>query len=167
MVKDFKLEILIYFDSPLYEHWTIYTKHSTSFLIPFSIWATFTMLEVLGRRLQMFFELRKQRNNVWRFNLFWVHKCSFTGLRPFFPLTKWWEFGPKNNTRLVGWAARCLLILFYFCQLRSAVIIIIICNSALYWIIKAIIVLWSFIQIFGKHALFRNSDNFTKSLISA
>jgi len=45
MIKDFKLEILIYFDSPLYEHWTLYTKHSTSFLIPFSIWAIFTMLE--------------------------------------------------------------------------------------------------------------------------
>jgi hypothetical protein len=49
MIKDFKLKILIYFDSPLYEHWTLYTKHSTSFLIPFSIWAIFTMLEALGR----------------------------------------------------------------------------------------------------------------------
>jgi hypothetical protein len=80
MIKDFKLEILICFNPPVVEHWTLYTKHSTSFVIPFLIWAIFTMLEVLGGRLQMFFELWKQRNDVWRFNLFSVLKCSFTGL---------------------------------------------------------------------------------------
>jgi hypothetical protein len=34
MIKDFKLEILIYFNSPLVEHWTVYTK--TLYIFPYS-----------------------------------------------------------------------------------------------------------------------------------
>jgi hypothetical protein len=37
-------------------------------------------LEALGEGLQMFFELQKQRNNVWRFDLLWLDEGSLTSL---------------------------------------------------------------------------------------
>jgi hypothetical protein len=36
-------------------------------------------MKALGE-LQMFFELQKERNNVWRFNLNWVLQCLLTSL---------------------------------------------------------------------------------------
>jgi hypothetical protein len=48
MIQGFKLEILICFNSPI-------IKHQTSI---------FVALETLGEKLQMFFELQKQRNIV-------------------------------------------------------------------------------------------------------
>jgi hypothetical protein len=38
------------------------------------------MLEALCGGLQMFFELQKQRNNVWGFDLLWVFNYSLTSL---------------------------------------------------------------------------------------
>jgi hypothetical protein len=40
----------------------------------------FLVLEALGGRLQIFFKLQKQRNNVQGFNLLCVHKCLFISL---------------------------------------------------------------------------------------
>jgi hypothetical protein len=82
-IKDFKLEVLIRFNSPITKNWTL--LHQTPSYLPHSYtesinFAVFAMLEVLGRGLQMFFELQKQRNNVSGFNLFWVLKCSLTSL---------------------------------------------------------------------------------------
>jgi hypothetical protein len=49
------------------------------FAIPLSNWANFLALKALGE-LQMFFELQKERNNVWRFNLNWVLQSLLTSL---------------------------------------------------------------------------------------
>jgi hypothetical protein len=46
--------------------------------IPLVNWAIFTMLEAWGEELKMFFELHKQRNNMWGFK--GVLKCLLTDL---------------------------------------------------------------------------------------
>ncbi len=79
MIIDFKLKILIWFNSPILKHLTRLMPN-----IPYSIpspnWAMFPTLEGLGEGLQMFVELQKQRNNVQGFDLLWVLKCSLTSL---------------------------------------------------------------------------------------
>jgi hypothetical protein len=77
-IKDFKIRILICFNSPITEHWTF--LHQTPHVYPILLWnwellATF---ETLGGGLQIIFELQKQRHNVWRFELLSVLKCSLT-----------------------------------------------------------------------------------------
>ncbi len=59
MIKDFKLEILIFKNSFINKHLT--PLHQTSYIIPIFLlnWTFFVMLEVLGWRLQMFFQLQK------------------------------------------------------------------------------------------------------------
>jgi hypothetical protein len=47
----------------------------------------FVTLEALGGGLQMFFELQKQRNHGWGFDLPWVLRCSLTSLST---LTRTW-----------------------------------------------------------------------------
>ncbi len=64
MIQGFKLEILIFKNSPI-------IKHGTSI---------FVALETLGEGLQMFFELQTQRNNVRVFDLKRVFKCSLIAL---------------------------------------------------------------------------------------
>jgi hypothetical protein len=66
MIKDFKLENLICFNSsiikklnPLTPNTPYFPPHSSIELSNF-----FMTLEALGERLQMFFELHKQNNNV-------------------------------------------------------------------------------------------------------
>jgi hypothetical protein len=54
--KDFKLEILICFNSPITVHWIPLHQTSHNFHIPLLNWETFMALEVLGGKLQMFFE---------------------------------------------------------------------------------------------------------------
>jgi len=63
MIKDFKLKILICFNSPITKHWT--PLHQTSYIFSFlsGIKQFFVALKALGRGLQMFFQLQKQRNN--------------------------------------------------------------------------------------------------------
>jgi len=56
-MKDFKLEILICFDSPTTEHWTPLCQTHQIYPIPLLNWAIFVMLEVVGEGLQIFFEL--------------------------------------------------------------------------------------------------------------
>lgn len=77
MIIDFKLKILIWFNSPILKHLTCLTPNIAD-SIPSPNWAMFPTLEGLGPGLQMFVELQKQRNNVQRFDLLWVLKCSFT-----------------------------------------------------------------------------------------
>jgi hypothetical protein len=57
-IKHLKLKILICFHSPIIEHWT--PLHQTSHIlgIPLPNWSIFSMLEMLGGRLNMFFELQ-------------------------------------------------------------------------------------------------------------
>ncbi len=71
MIKGFKLEILIYFDSPNIE--PPYTKHPIS--SPLLYW-----IEQFLKGYRMVFELQMRRNNVWGFDLHWVLKCSLTSL---------------------------------------------------------------------------------------
>jgi hypothetical protein len=59
MIKDFKLEILIYFDSQNIE--PPYTKHSISSPLLYQI-------EQFLKGYRMVFELQMQRNNVWGFD---------------------------------------------------------------------------------------------------
>jgi hypothetical protein len=59
-MKDLKLETPICFNSPVTKHWA----HSAKNLI------FFVTLEVLSGGRQMFFQLQKQRNHVWVFDLF-------------------------------------------------------------------------------------------------
>lgn len=49
----------------------LYIKHTIYSFIPLLNWAIFAMLGVLGDGLQIFFQLHKKRNNVWRFVLLW------------------------------------------------------------------------------------------------
>jgi hypothetical protein len=70
MIKDFKLKIIICFDSFITLN-PPYTKHTISSLIPSLNWAVFAMLGLLSEGLQIFFQLHKKRNNVWRFVLLW------------------------------------------------------------------------------------------------
>lgn len=63
-IKDLKLEILTYFDSPKTKHWTPVHQTPNIFLIPLSNGAIFAALEALGGGLQMFLELEKQRKMV-------------------------------------------------------------------------------------------------------
>jgi hypothetical protein len=46
-------------------------------IVLFNIWDS---KNHLGGGLQMFFELQKQRNNSWGFDLLWVLKCLLTSL---------------------------------------------------------------------------------------
>jgi len=58
----------------------LYTKHH---IFPhFFIYIFFVALEALGWRLQMFFELQKQRNNVWGFDLLWFFNVYFLAIYP-------------------------------------------------------------------------------------
>jgi hypothetical protein len=79
-IKDLKLGILIFFHSPIVEHWT--PLHQTSHILHILLpnWEIFSMLETLDGRLNMFFQLQIWSNNVWGFNLVWILKCSFTDL---------------------------------------------------------------------------------------
>jgi hypothetical protein len=60
----FKLEILIWFNSFIMEHWIPLYQTSHNFFIPLLNWETFVTLEVLGGRLQMFFELHNHMKNA-------------------------------------------------------------------------------------------------------
>ncbi len=60
IIKYLKLETPICFNSPITKHWTPSTKNLIFFVT----------LEVLSGGLQMFFQLQKQRNHVWVFDLF-------------------------------------------------------------------------------------------------
>ncbi len=79
-IKDIKLKILICFKSPIVEHWTPLHQTPHIFPHPLSNWAILTALEALDEGLQIFFELQKQRNNVWGFHFLWLLKCSLTGV---------------------------------------------------------------------------------------
>jgi hypothetical protein len=79
MIKDFKLKILICFNSLITEYRTPLHQTPHIFPIPFPNWASFWRWK-LGGGPHVFFKLQKQRNNVWGFNLLWVLKCSLTGL---------------------------------------------------------------------------------------
>ncbi len=78
--EDFKLKILIFFYLWIIKCLTPLHQTSHIFLIPLPNWAIFMVLEVLDGRLQMFFELQKQRNNVWGFDLLCVLKYLFMNL---------------------------------------------------------------------------------------
>ncbi len=56
-----------------------YTKHIISSPIPFQNWSIFAVLEALGKELQMFFQLQKQRTIVWGSDLLSVHKSESKG----------------------------------------------------------------------------------------
>jgi hypothetical protein len=71
MIKDFKLEIRIYFDSPNIE--PPYTKHLISSPLLYQ-------MEQFSKGYRMVFELQMQRNNVWGFDHRSVLKCSLTSL---------------------------------------------------------------------------------------
>jgi len=79
MIIDFKVKLLIWFNSPIFEHWNSFTQN-IPYPIPSPNWATFPTLVGLGEGLQMFVEIQKQRNNVQGFDLLSVLKCSLTGL---------------------------------------------------------------------------------------
>lgn len=55
-------------------------KNPHIFPIPLRNWAIFEALEALGGGLQKFFQLQKQRNNLWRLDLLWILTCSLTSL---------------------------------------------------------------------------------------
>jgi len=48
------------------------------------------VLEVLGGRPKMFFELKNQRNNVWGFDVVWVLNCLLTSLSTLSRWDTWW-----------------------------------------------------------------------------
>jgi hypothetical protein len=78
-IKDFKIEILICFNSLITKHWP--PLHQTSHIFPHS----FTKLShccTVGstRWLQMFFKLQKEMSNVWGLNLHRVPKCFLANL---------------------------------------------------------------------------------------
>jgi len=50
------------------------------YVIPLWNRAIFATLKALGRGLQMFFHLQKQRNNLSEFDFLWILKCLLTGL---------------------------------------------------------------------------------------
>jgi hypothetical protein len=79
-IQFFELEILICFNSTITKHWTPLHQTPRIFLISLSTWKFLAALEALGGGVQMFFEIQNQRNNVWEFNLYWILKCSLTGL---------------------------------------------------------------------------------------
>jgi hypothetical protein len=63
-IKDFKLKVRIYFNSPVTKHWTPLHQTTHILTIPLSNWAMFVMLEAVSGRLQMLFELQKLKHNV-------------------------------------------------------------------------------------------------------
>jgi hypothetical protein len=72
MIKDFKLEILKCFNSLIIEHWIFHI-----FIFFYQIGQ---ILKALGEWLQMFFELQKQRINVWdstAFEFWSVHSLTY------------------------------------------------------------------------------------------
>ncbi len=75
-----------------------YTKYTISSLIPLLNWAIFAMLGVLSEGLQIFFQLHKKRNNVWRFVLLWFFSlCNivvvgFGFCQPKVSNLFWWFF---------------------------------------------------------------------------
>jgi len=76
-IKDFKLKILICFNSPIIKHQTLHIFPPFLYQIDQILWSW----KPLGGGLQMFLELQKQRNNVWGCDLLWVIiKCLLTGL---------------------------------------------------------------------------------------
>jgi hypothetical protein len=79
-IKDFKFKILNLFSFT--HHWALKPLHPTPHIFTFLLpnWIIFVALEALGGGFQMFYELYKQMNNVWAFNLLWVFKCSLTRL---------------------------------------------------------------------------------------
>jgi hypothetical protein len=77
-------KILFCFNSPINEHWTSLTPKISYLPHSFIKLSNFGGLEGLGERLQTFFELQKQRNKVWWFNLLWVLKCSLASLTTLF-----------------------------------------------------------------------------------
>jgi hypothetical protein len=84
MIQDFKFNITIYelFNSPITEH-QIPLHQTTLYCPPFLYWIKqffLVTLEAIGGELQMFFEPQKQRNNMWKFDLLWLLKCSLTSL---------------------------------------------------------------------------------------
>jgi len=50
------------------------------YVIPLWNKGIFATLKALGRGLQMFFHLQKQRNNLSEFDFLWILKCLLTGL---------------------------------------------------------------------------------------
>jgi hypothetical protein len=56
LIKDFKLKILICFNSPIIKHWTPLHQTPHIFYVPLSNYAIFVMLEALGGGLQIFFK---------------------------------------------------------------------------------------------------------------
>ncbi len=59
-IKDFKLEILIYFNSPIAKHWTPLHQTLPIFLLLSWNWTIFATLEALGEGLQLFFKLHNK-----------------------------------------------------------------------------------------------------------
>jgi hypothetical protein len=48
--------------------------------MPLQNWTIFWGIGSTTEGLQMFFQIQKQRKNVWRFDLLWVFKCLVISL---------------------------------------------------------------------------------------
>ncbi len=113
---------------------TPYTKYTISSIIPLLNWAIFAMLGVLSGGLQIFFQLHKKRNNVWRFVLLWFFSlCNivvvdFGFCQPKVSNLFWWFFiFSLYNIFLVNKQEKCgdvhkmsgfyaFLVIFFVCK---------------------------------------------------
>jgi len=80
MIKDFKLKILICFNSPIIKIWILLHQTPHMFLFLLSNWAIFVILEVIGGGLRILFEFHKQDTMCESSTSFEFFKCLLIGL---------------------------------------------------------------------------------------